>query len=64
MPAMDTMDLLIEAVEELGYGVDINVLRGKVTVDTGNGKRQFKDVGEALAWVRSKQQALEKFRNS
>jgi len=55
-------DELIELVEKLGYGIDINELRGSVTVDTvTRGKRKFKNVLEALEFVRDADRRIKSF---
>lgn len=57
MPAYieDQEDELIEICEKLGYGLDINYLRGYVEITNGSRKPQrYKDVFSALRAVRSK----------
>ena len=55
-------DELIAAVERMGYGLDLNYLRGTVTVNTGSGKRKddhvFKNATLALMWVEARERSL------
>jgi len=48
-------DELIAACQRMGYGLDLNFLREKVTVNTGSGHRKddrvFKNAAVAMAWV-------------
>lgn len=56
-------DELIELCEKLGLGLEINNLRGTVTVDTViKGKREFKHVLEALEFVRDMDKRVQRFR--
>jgi hypothetical protein len=59
-------DELIAAVERMGYGVDINAIRGKVTVNTGSGKRKddhvFKNATLAPMWVEARERSLKEIR--
>lgn len=58
-------DELIAAVERMGYGLDLNYLRGKVTVNTGSGKRRddhvFANATLALMWVEAKERTIRNF---
>jgi hypothetical protein len=58
-------DELINAVERMGYGVDINNIRGTVTVNTGSGKRKddhvFKSATLALMWVEAQERTIRNF---
>ena len=58
-------DELINAVERMGYGLDLNYLRGKVTVNTGSGKKKddhvFANATAALMWVEAKEKAIRGF---
>ena len=55
-------DELIAAVERMGYGLDINYLRGKVTVNTGSNRRKddhvFANATAALMWVEARERAV------
>lgn len=59
-------DELIAAVERMGYGLDLNYLRGKVTVNTGSGKKRddhvFANATLALMWVEAREAKLKSFR--
>jgi len=62
----DTYDAaLVDAVERMGYGVEINNLRGYVIVNTGSGRRKddhrFKSAALALAWVEQRERAVRNF---
>lgn len=56
---------LINAIERMGYGIDINNLRGKVTVNTGSGKRRddhvFANAATALMWVEAQERKIRNF---
>ena len=58
-------DELITACERLGYGLDLNYLRGKVTVNTGSGKKKddhvFANATLALMWVEAREKAIRNF---
>ena len=65
MPNMDEIeDALIMACERMGYGLDINNLRGYVEVNTGDASRarrdrhRFKNVTLALMWVETRERAV------
>ncbi len=55
-------DELINAIERMGYGLDINNLRGTVTVNTGSGKKKddhvFKNATLALMWVEARERSI------
>lgn len=55
-------DELFDATKRMGYGLDINNLRGKVTVNTGSGKKKddhvFKNATLALMWVEARERSL------
>lgn len=57
-------DELIELCERMGYGLDINYLRGKVTVNTGSGKKRddhvFASVTTALIWCEAQERSIKK----
>lgn len=62
----DTIEgALINAIERMGYGIDINNIRGTVTVNTGSGKRKddhtFKNATLALMWVEAREKAIRNF---
>lgn len=48
-------DELIEACQRMGYGINIDGIRGRVTLNTGSGKRRddhrFTSAAVALAWL-------------
>lgn len=58
---------LINAVERMGYGLDINNLRGYVEVNTGDASRRraerhrFKNATLALMWVEARERAIKEF---
>lgn len=60
-------DQLINAAERMGYGLDINNLRGYVEVNTGDGsqrraaRHRFKNATLALIWVEAREQAIREF---
>lgn len=58
-------DELVSACERMGYGYDINNLRGHVIVNTGSGRRRddhrFKNAALALAWVEQRERAVRNF---
>lgn len=55
-------DELVDACKRMGYGIDINNLRGKVTVNTGSGRRKddhvFANATAALMWVEAQERTL------
>jgi hypothetical protein len=55
-------DELHDACKRLGYGMDINNLRGRVTVNIGSGKKKddhvFKNATLALMWVEARERAI------
>jgi len=55
-------DELINAVERMGYGIHIDNIRNKVTVNTGSGKKKddhvFKNATLALAWVEQRERTI------
>ena len=59
---------LINACERMGYGLDINNLRGYVEVNTGNASRKradrhrFTNVVLALMWVEARERSLKEIR--
>ncbi len=68
MPHMDEIeDQLIMACERMGYGLDINLLRGYAEVNTGDASRarrdrhRFKNVTLALMWVESRERSIKSF---
>lgn len=58
-------DQLITTCDRMGYGLDINYLRGKVTVNTGSGKKKndhvFKNATLALMWVEAQERSIKNF---
>lgn len=58
-------DELINAIERMGYGIDIDGIRGRVTVNTGSGKKKddhvFKNATLALMWVEAREKAIRNF---
>ncbi len=54
---MTTDELLIDMCERLGLALDINYLRGTVTV----GRKRFAKMDEAFAYVQSRANALKNF---
>ncbi len=65
MPHLDEIeDQLINACERMGYGLDINNLRGYVEVNTGDATRargdrhRCKNVTLALMWVESRELSI------
>ena len=59
-------DELVNAIERMGYGIHIDNIRNKVTVNTGSGKRKddhvFKNATLALMWVEARERSLKEFR--
>lgn len=59
-------DELITACERMGYGLDLNYLRGKVTVNTGSGKKKddhvFTNATAALMWVEARERSMKEFK--
>lgn len=55
-------DELYDTCKRMGYGLDINNLRGKVTVNTGSAKKKddhvFKNATLALMWVEARERAV------
>ena len=57
-------DELITACERMGYGLDINNLRGYVEVNTGTAstrradRHRFANATAALMWVESRERAI------
>ena len=61
---MRTEDLLIETCDRLGMGVDINFLRGTVTVNTQTGRggvRKFNSLEAALRFVQDFEARIRNF---
>jgi len=59
---MTTEGLLIDACNSMGYGVDINYLRGTVQVNTGKGTaRKFTSLSSALEFVQAIQAQMRSF---
>jgi len=59
---MTTEDLLIDACNSMGYGVDINHLRGTVQVNMGKGAaRKFTSLSSALVFVQAIQAQMRSF---
>lgn len=58
-------DQLIDAVERMGYGLNINELRGYVKVNTGSGKKRddhrFDNIASALDWVERQERKIREF---
>jgi hypothetical protein len=63
-------DELINAAERMGYGLDINNLRGYVEVNTGDASRKrsdrhrFNNATLALMWVKARERAMKEFPNA
>jgi hypothetical protein len=55
-------DELIAACERMGYGVDLNYLRGRVEINTGTASRAdrhvFQNATAALMWVEARERSL------
>jgi hypothetical protein len=59
---MTTEDLLIDACDSMGYGVDINYLCGTVQVNMGKGAgRKFSSLSSALKFVQAIQAQMRSF---
>lgn len=60
-------DELINACERMGYGLDINNLRGYVEVNTGGASRRrddrhrFTSATHALIWVEARERTIKEF---
>lgn len=55
-------DELINACERMGYGIDLNYLRGQIVINTGTSRKQvnhvFTNLADALAWCKLRESTL------
>lgn len=58
---VDNIEQLVTTAQKLGYGIDLNFIRGVFTITNGRTKNKFTSINSALEFVQAREQARKDF---